>query len=258
MALRISVLGSGSSGNSTLIANARDAILVDAGFSCKALLARMAQLSFDPHRVSAILISHEHIDHVRGAGVFARKFNVPVFATKKTLHKAQNALGNLPDVRVIRSGQAFQSAGFHISPFSVSHDAVDPVAFSLEMHGLKVGVCTDLGCVTHLVRERLKGSNALVLEMNHDTRMLMAGPYPWELKQRIRSRIGHLSNDAASKLLLELQHAGLQVLFPAHLSGENNLPELAVLAAEQALNSRVQIQPTSQKTATDFFDLSAL
>jgi phosphoribosyl 1,2-cyclic phosphodiesterase len=233
--LKIGVLGSGSSGNASLVINRCAAVLVDAGFSAKGICDRLNQVDVKPQDISAILITHEHIDHIRGAGIFSRKFSVPVYATEQTLCKGKHVMGKLPDVRVIEPGKPFCLADFQIHPFSISHDAADPVGYLISSDGVSAGVCTDLGYVTPLVRERLSGCHALVLEMNHDMEMLMAGPYPWSLKQRIRSRTGHLSNDAAGEFLRELWHPNLQYVVLAHLSQKNNLPELAAVTAESSL-----------------------
>ena len=233
--MKISVLGSGSSGNSVLVADSNSSILVDAGFSGKNLRERLEGIGWKLDFLRAILVTHEHIDHIRGVGVLARKLNIPVFATKLTLKQGKHILGNLPNVEVMEPGVTFNLGQFQIHPFSVSHDAVDPVGFRITSQELTLGICTDLGYVTNLVRQRLINCNALVMETNHDMEMLLAGSYPWYLKQRIRSKIGHLSNDTAAEFIKSIWHPSLNRIFLAHLSRENNIPQLAEIAVNQAL-----------------------
>jgi len=233
--LKLTVLGSGSEGNSILISNNDESILIDAGFSGVRLAERMKQVGLDLDNVMGLLLTHEHSDHIRGAGVISRRHNIPVFATAGTFKKGKAKLGNLIEFTEISGGNEFMIGDFRIQPYDISHDAMEPVGYVVETAGAKIGVCTDSGCVTHLMRDKLKLCDALVLEMNHDPTMLLAGPYPWELKQRIRSRTGHLSNETAAELLTELWHPKLKHVFLAHLSQENNLPQLAKMAAEESL-----------------------
>ncbi|MBN1879324.1 MBL fold metallo-hydrolase [bacterium] len=233
--MNIALLGSGSEGNAVLIADGSSAILVDAGFSGSRLQERLNVTGYSFSDIRALVITHEHSDHVRGAGVLARRLRIPVFATEGTLRGGRSKFGHLPHTHCLEGGRPIEIAGFQVHPFDISHDAEQPVGFVVEHGSARLGVCTDSGCVTHLMRQRLRLCDALILETNHDSTMLLAGPYPWELKQRIRSRVGHLSNDDAGGLLEELWHPGLSHIFLAHLSRENNLPDLARLAAEDAL-----------------------
>ncbi len=233
--MRFSVLGSGSEGNSVFIANEDGGVLIDVGFSLKRISERMEMMKITPELIRGLLITHEHIDHIRGIGLFARKYRIPVYGTEETLNRGHRILGNLPEAKIITNYQAFQIGSLIFRAFSIVHDAADPVGYIVESNDRRIGICTDTGCVTHLIKERLKDCDGLILEMNHDMGMLLAGPYPWHLKQRIKSRTGHLSNEDAGVLLHDIWHSQLQTVHLAHLSKENNLPELAMLAASEAM-----------------------
>lgn len=229
MSVGFSVLSSGSKGNSLFIQGPGGALVIDAGLSAREILKRLSDVGQVPSSVRGILLTHEHTDHVRGVRPLARKLKVPVYGTAETLRVV-----DLPmDIETVplRSGQRFHCHGFDISPFSIPHDAGDPVGFVLAAGPLRVGVATDLGYGTSLVKERLKGCQAVVLESNHDEKMLMEGPYPWFLKQRVRSRTGHLSNSASSVMLESVRGSDLQIAVLAHLSEVNNSPELALASA---------------------------
>lgn len=259
--MNVTVLGSGSEGNAILIRSDNLAILIDAGFSGRAIGHRLAAIGMDLQDIRALVVTHEHVDHVRGVGVLARRLKIPVYATEGTFHRGGNRMGVIPEACSIRGGKNFRLGPLMLHPFDISHDADEPVGFIVEDGRHRIGICTDSGCVTHLMREKLRNCDALILEMNHDPTMLLAGPYPWELKQRIRSRIGHLSNDDASLFLKDLWHPRLQHIFLAHLSKENNLPELARMAAEEALlavgcsNGDTQIHLTFQHKVSEIITL---
>lgn len=230
----ISVLASGSKGNSIYLEGPEGALLIDAGLSARETVKRIDGAGADPGRVRAILVTHEHSDHLGGVKVVARRLKVPVYATRKTAGAAK-----LPDdvqVNFIETGTAFEAAGFRVMPFSIPHDALDPVGFVAAVDSVRIGVATDLGYATALVRERLKGCSALVLESNHDEKMLLEGPYPWFLKQRVKGRTGHLSNAASAGMLTQLMSPDLQHVILAHLSEINNIPELALGTAGDVLS----------------------
>ncbi len=231
--LTLCVLASGSKGNATYISNGRTSILIDAGLSGKELQRRMTLRGLDPAGLDAILVSHEHTDHIRGVGVMARRFDLPVHISDGTLQASQKVVGKLKDVRPFDCGRSFSVGDFAVHPFSISHDAADPTGFTIRCNGTKVGVATDLGIVTKMVEDHLTGCDALILEANHDPKMLIDGPYPWPLKQRIKGRSGHLSNEDAALLLETLMHERLSHVVLAHLSEENNTPDkaMAVLAS---------------------------
>lgn len=223
--LRLQILASGSKGNAALIWTDNTCIMVDAGLSAKAMTERMRFSPVSPSDIQAILVSHEHLDHVRGIGVLSRKYGIPVYLSGRTLTALPKSLGDMKNYRLFRRGRAFSVGDISVQSFSVSHDAEEPVGFVFSSNGKKVALCTDLGVVTELVRLHLQRCNVVVVEANHEVELLMNGPYPWELKQRIRSRIGHLSNEESISLCREIYHCELHVVCFAHLSEVNNSPE---------------------------------
>jgi phosphoribosyl 1,2-cyclic phosphodiesterase len=234
--LTLCVLASGSCGNATYLSDGCTTILIDAGLSGVEVQRRMAAKGLDPADLDAILVSHEHTDHVRGVGVLSRRFGLEVYINEDTHRASQGSLGKLTEVRPFACGQAFSIGTLLVHPFSISHDAVDPAGFTIGCNGTKVGVATDLGIATGVVKTHLQNCDALILEANHDPRMLIDGPYPWPLKQRIRGRSGHLSNEDTALLLETLRHDRLAHVILAHLSEENNTPDKARQAVETALD----------------------
>jgi phosphoribosyl 1,2-cyclic phosphodiesterase len=224
--LSICVLASGSKGNATYISDGETSILIDAGLSGIELQRRLASRNLEPEKLNAVIVTHEHNDHVRGTGILSRRFKLPVYINRKT-EAASPGLGNLHETRRFECGYTFNIGNLTIHPFSLSHDAEDPTGFKISRNGTALAIATDLGIATAMVKQHLKGCNLLVLEANHDPKMLEAGPYPWHLKQRIQSRIGHLSNSDSKNLLHELQHDNLQHVILAHLSEINNTPQKA-------------------------------
>ncbi len=218
-----------------LVSTPDTAILVDAGLSGVELQRRMTAVGQDPAALSAIVITHEHIDHVRGAGVLSRRFNIPVYISSAT-HQACTGLGHISALTYFDCGNRFEIQDLTVNPFSISHDASDPAGLTVTWQQSKIGIATDLGVVTNLVRTHLSGSAVLYLESNHDPEMLINGSYPWHLKQRIQSRTGHLSNSDAGTLLAELHHENLHHVILAHLSEENNRPEKALAEIGRCLN----------------------
>lgn len=237
MAMRLQVLASGSKGNSVLVCTERTRVLFDAGLSAKEILRRLEQTGVSANRLSGLVLSHEHQDHVRGAGTLSRRFDLPVYLSRGTLEQLPQQVGQLPERQLFQTGAHFTIGDLSIEPFSISHDAAEPAGFLITHNGCRLGICTDCGTATQLVRARLKDCNALVIEANHDTRMLLTGPYPPELKQRIRSRHGHLSNDETFHLIEELLHEQLRAIVFAHLSETNNHPDI-IAQAYRALRMR--------------------
>jgi phosphoribosyl 1,2-cyclic phosphodiesterase len=320
--MKLTVLASGSKGNSAVITGGRTRVLLDAGLSCRELFRRMRDVGEEPEQLSAIVITHEHVDHVNGLSVTARRLGIPVYITPQT-HQAwqrmmtprttmsyakwlelrqqqaeadQQLAGSeqtappepaaaeadlgpisialaaqiaeeaeadeaeaagdeatetksansaaekssteLPAVEHISAGIQFSIGDITIMPFTIPHDAADPVGYVFESDGIRIGVATDLGYVPPNVKQALYRCHALVLESNHDLEMLRDGPYPWQVKQRVLSRVGHLSNNAAAEFLSDDYDGCAEYVILAHLSESNNLPELARLAAEQALAGR--------------------
>jgi phosphoribosyl 1,2-cyclic phosphodiesterase len=309
----MTVLASGSKGNATVIAAGSTMILVDAGLSCRELMRRMAQVGENPEYLDAILITHEHVDHVAGLAVLARRLKIPVFFTEQT-HRAwvrmltpkttmsyakwlemtqreaearaahrpavcglaedeaqlcvssDNASSDadaaidatsdeaasanvkadptfLPAVEYFRAGHGFSVGEIDINPFTIPHDAADPCGFVFHARSesIRMAIATDLGYVPPNVKMALKNVDVLLLESNHDLEMLKDGPYPWSVKQRVLSRVGHLSNTAAAEFLMKDYDGGAHTIVLGHLSEKNNLPELARLAAEQAIGDRLSL-----------------
>lgn len=234
--LSVCVLASGSKGNATYVSDGQTAVLIDAGLSGIEIQRRMASKALDPENLNAVLVSHEHADHIRGVGVIARRFGLPVFINDGTWQVAESTLGKLSGLTPFTCGRSFTIGDLSVHPFSISHDAEDPAGFTIATGDIKIGVATDLGIVTGVVRTHLESCDLLILEANHDPQMLIDGPYPWHLKQRIRGRSGHLSNEDTAALLQELHHDRLAHVILAHLSEENNTPDKARSAVKNALN----------------------
>jgi len=337
--VRVTVLGSGSKGNCTVVSTSRTRIVLDAGFSCREIVKRMRFSGEDPEKLDAVLISHEHQDHVQGLSVLARRWKVPVYATQAThaawkawitprttmslnqwleirrqqyaesmksgaygendpaaglppnptsiqipslaaaaeqndrpghgpfeAVKAQDAQSDshhgaavlpepedlippsdpassdpayLPCVEYFRAGIPFDIGDIHVTPFTIPHDAADPVGFVVQAEGMRIVVATDLGYLAPNVRMQLRGADLLMVESNHDVEMLRDGPYPWIVKQRVLSRVGHLSNDSLGEYLASEYDGGARYVILAHISESNNLPALARSCAERALEGRV-------------------
>ena len=303
--MRMTVLASGSKGNSTVIASATTRVLVDAGLSCRELLKRMAQVNEDPSALDAILITHEHTDHVAGLAVLARRLRIPVYFSEPT-HRAwvrqmtprttmtyaqwldhvqkekearaaldavetcdpekceqfggvqiaaaiadedeedapeataKRDLASLPAVEYFQPGTSFCIGDLIIAPFTTPHDAADPCGFVFESatESIRMAIATDLGYMPPNVRSALQRIDVLLLESNHDLEMLKDGPYPWAVKQRVLSRVGHLSNDATAEFLARDYDGNAAYIVLGHLSETNNVPELALLSAEEAIRER--------------------
>jgi phosphoribosyl 1,2-cyclic phosphodiesterase len=299
--VRFTVLASGSKGNSAVVSGGHTRILVDAGLSCRELFRRMKLAGEDPATLDAIVVTHEHQDHVNGLAVTARKLGIPVYFTEATHRawmrwlaprrqmtyaqwleqcrkqaaerraetempaedtecedpacEAQTAPAAEPDhpaspkedptwlpaVEYFEAGRPFAIGDVNVSPFTIPHDAADPVGFVFSSEGVRMACATDLGYVTPNVKAQLKGVDLLLLEANHDLEMLRDGPYPWSVKQRVLSRVGHLSNDAAAEFLASGYDGQATYVILAHISENNNLPELARVAAERALAGRASL-----------------
>lgn len=233
--LSICILASGSRGNAIYVSGGSTSILIDAGLSGIEIERRLNSKGLHPENLDAILVSHEHTDHIQGVGVLSRRFNLPVFISSKTEKAAVSKLGTVRVIKNFECGSTFMINDLSIHPFSISHDAEDPSGFTVNQNGTKIGLATDLGIATSMVKEHLKGCSLLILEANHDEDMLLNGPYPWPIKQRIRSRTGHLSNEASKNLLKEVQHDRLKYVILAHLSETNNTPQKALSEVGRAI-----------------------
>ncbi len=337
--VRVTVLGSGSKGNCTVVSTSRTRVVLDAGLSCREIVKRMRFSGEDPEKLDAVLVTHEHQDHVQGLSVLARRWKVPVYATQATHaawrewitprttmslnawlelrrqqyaeslksgaygenaattapppddasleiaslaaaahtpwqtdnissepivadHSAEHSSTDsstlpeleevllpdsaasedpayLPCVEHFRAGISFEIGDIHVTPFTIPHDAADPVGFVLQAEGMRIVIATDLGYLAPNVRMHLRGADLLIIESNHDVEMLRDGPYPWIVKQRVLSRVGHLSNDALGDYLASEYDGGARYVILAHISESNNLPALARSSAERALNGRM-------------------
>ncbi len=255
--LRFSLLSSGSKGNALLIATPAAKVLIDNGLSFKELSRRAAALGEGLDDLRAVVVTHEHRDHVNGVGVLARKLRVPVYITEETHAALPPTVGKLPHYEFFASGDAIPLDGMSLESFQIAHDAVDPVGFVVRFNGTKLGLATDLGHVSHLVRNRLAGCHALIIESNHCPGMLARGPYPPPLRQRIRSKHGHLSNADMCSLLASLVHEGLRVVVLGHVSEENNAPDLVHEMATRAIGSHTaRVCVASQNQPTPLFEIA--
>ena len=245
MGVSVSVLASGSRGNCAIVSSSCTRILLDAGISCRETFKRMKGLGEDPHSFSAILITHEHSDHVYGLQVLARKTRVPIFMTGAThqtwarsLRDEKGEKPKLEKLEMFSSGKGFRIGDIEVMPFTIPHDAADPVGFTFRAEGVKVGFATDLGYMPASVCDHLRHCDVLVLESNHDLEMLRGGPYPWSVKQRVMSRVGHLSNEALAEFFAKDYDGEAAYVVLAHISEQNNHPEIARGAAERSLGPR--------------------
>lgn len=226
MAVRVQVLASGSKGNCTWIASEKTQLLVDAGLSGLEISRRLEKAGGKPKNIDAIIVTHEHRDHVGSLGVLSRRYNLPIFITRDTLSSLPPRTTPLFETFLFQAGKSFRLGDLQIHPFSVPHDAADPVGFTIKNANSSIGICTDLGMSTKLVLNCLKNCNAVIIEANHDTDLLLNGPYPWYLKQRISSNHGHLSNSDSVALIKDIHSLELKYLILAHLSETNNNPEI--------------------------------
>ncbi|MGE0159291.1 MAG: MBL fold metallo-hydrolase [Gemmatimonadales bacterium] len=261
--MRVAVLGSGSGGNSVLVCAGDTRLLVDAGFSARALCERLELLGIDPSSIDAIVITHDHRDHTRGIGVFARKHGTPVYMTEGTRRACEDLLRGVERVTRYGPGRPFSIGRLRIEPFVIVHDAADPAGVTVvdEHTGLRVGIATDLGRPTAQTRHALRECDLLVLEANHDEVLLHTGPYPSSVKRRIASSHGHLSNQAAARLATELMHPRLAGIVLAHLSVECNRPTIAERVVGEALKRAGwtgHIEVACQDIPTRMLDLEEL
>lgn len=232
--MRFASLGSGSRGNGTLIEADNTLVLLDCGFATVHVVARMARLGKHPSDLTAIVVTHEHGDHINGVGPLARRYNIPVWMTPGTARHPR--LGVLPQQQLFNSHATFAIDALELAPYPVPHDAREPVQFVFGDGQRRLGILTDVGCWTPHIESQLSGCDALLLECNHDSEMLHGGGYPASLKQRVGGRHGHLSNVQSAKLLSTLDRSRLQHLVAAHLSAENNRPALAQQALAEVMN----------------------
>ncbi|HUA64144.1 MAG TPA: MBL fold metallo-hydrolase [Verrucomicrobiae bacterium] len=246
--VKFCVLASGSSGNAALLVTESTRILVDAGLSMKELARRMESIGEDLTRLDAILITHEHTDHVSGLPVLARSITPPsgragrlhacIYLSRLTAPSIDFGETRPSRVEEFQAGAAFPIGNVEVRSFSIPHDAVDPVGFVLESQGVRIGIATDLGYIPESVKFHLRRTDLLLLEANHDLDMLKVGPYPWSVKQRVMSRVGHLSNSAMADFLIEDLDSCTHQLVLGHLSEHNNHPAIVQVMASQSLEQR--------------------
>ena len=266
MDLLFSPLFSGSSGNATYIGCERCHLLVDAGMSGTRVLQELLHVGVDPCSLNGILVTHEHNDHIKGIGILSRRFNIPVYATEGTWNAMSGKIGPIDEKNriIIEPNQDFFFGPIDVMPFSTPHDAAQSVGYCFSLDGARLSIATDLGCIQNGWLNQVKGSDAVILESNYDPDMLTAGPYPYDLKKRIMSRKGHLSNDDAGAAAVELVKSGTRQIILGHLSKENNFPQLAMRTCEMALQKAniipqedVMLYVANRNGTTGMFSVSA-
>jgi len=230
-------LASGSKGNSVFLGTKHSKILIDAGLSAKAIKEKLEQIDIDIKDLDAILITHEHSDHIQGLRVMAFKMGIPVFANSETAKGIVETFHECPKFKIFSTGETFEFQDLEIHPFSISHDTLDPVAFTIKVDDLKLGFCTDLGFVSSLVENHLQCCDYIYLEANHQPSMVHASARPMVYKQRVLSRSGHLSNEACGNLLAKVANEKLKHVHLAHLSSECNCPEVALKVIREILRN---------------------
>ncbi|BDS07292.1 MBL fold metallo-hydrolase [Oceaniferula spumae] len=260
--MRMAVLGSGSAGNATLVQCGSTLVLVDAGLSAKQLVLRMAMLGIEPEQLDAILLTHEHSDHARGIDVLLRNREIAVYSNALTREALGHKMKSRIPWRVFRSGQEFDLGDLSIQAFKIPHDAAEPVGFVLNGLGTRLSLLSDVGHVTHLMREHLKGSHAIYVEANYDEELLERDTKrPWATKQRISSRHGHLSNNQTATLLSEVACEKLSLVMLSHLSSDCNCPDLASRTISESLRSgghhKVQVQCANQHQPTEWHEFTS-
>lgn len=236
--LSITTLASGSEGNCALVSGGGAAVLIDAGVSCRRILASLEKLSFDPASLSAIVITHEHSDHICGLATLQRRLGIPVYTSHGTARQLAYRIAFAPgDLRAFSPGASFSLGGLTVGSFPTSHDAADSVGYTFACGGVRLALATDLGMVTPAVLDAVLGSDAVIVETNHDVELLRAGPYPYPLKQRILSDRGHLCNEAGAELAARAVQAGAGLVILAHLSRQNNTPDRALAAVRRGMEA---------------------
>ncbi len=233
-------LYSGSSGNCIFVGDERTKILIDAGLSGKKIIEALTSIGENPAEISAILVTHEHSDHTRGIGILSRKFDIPIFANEKTWASMECEIGpvTIKNKLCFTTGAEINIGSLCVKPFSIPHDASEPVGYSFFSGSKKLTSATDIGHMNKTLLKELEDSDVLLLESNHDVEMLKVGPYPWHLKKRIMGDHGHLSNEMAGKVIAYLAEKGTRQFLLGHLSKENNFPELAYQTVLNALTEK--------------------
>ena len=258
MAIRLAVLGSGSAGNATCIEGGGARILLDAGFSCRQIADRLRAVGVEPHRLDALVLTHEHSDHVAGAARFSSTYKVPIVATRSTLRAAGLEASGAQAPRAIDAGVPFAIGGLRLTPFAVPHDAVETVGYLVECGASRVGYATDLGHGAESVRHHLADCDLMILEANHDVDLLRAGPYPEVVKSRVLGRHGHLDNESAAALASAAATGRTRHIILAHLSRTNNRPAMALRAARRRFEEEGRpvpaLHPAEQAAPSPWFE----
>jgi phosphoribosyl 1,2-cyclic phosphodiesterase len=231
-------LASGSKGNCIYVGSKKTRVLIDEGISASMVIDRLAEIQVDPRTLQAILITHEHSDHIKGVMVLAEKLKIPVLANSDTAKGMVAAMGARPRFKIFTTGETFQFGDLVVHPFSIPHDTLDPVAFTIQVEGVKLGICADIGHITSLVRKHLEGCDYLYIEANHEPSMVHASGRPKRLKERILCKQGHLSNSDCAAFLTSIFHPGLKHVHLAHLSSECNAEEVALKIVKEALAAK--------------------
>jgi phosphoribosyl 1,2-cyclic phosphodiesterase len=231
MGTRFSILSSGSTGNATIVANGDTKLLIDAGLSAKKIEQLLADRETSASELDAILVTHEHADHIKGLGALARKYDLPIYANEKTWEELNKQIGEIAEDRrkVLQTGEMIDFGTLKVESFGISHDAAEPVGYIFYEGDRKLSMATDLGYMSSKVKDKIMDSDVLVLESNHDVEMLRMGRYPWNIKRRILSDVGHLSNEAAGEALCEVMTGKTKRVYLAHLSRDHNMMDLAKL-----------------------------
>lgn len=259
MGLRFTILSSGSTGNATLIENGEWRLLLDAGLSARRIEQLLLERGMNPADLRCILVTHEHSDHVRGLGAMARKYRLPVYANKNTWSALDPAVGDLDDGlrKTFATGDMLAFGEMSVESFPISHDAAEPVAYNFHAGRVKLSIATDIGYMSPIVKKKVQDADVLVLEANHDIQMLRVGKYPWNVKRRILSDVGHLSNEAAGEALCELVSERTKRVYLAHLSRDHNQLDLAKLTVNTILReSGVSTEERQVRLMDTYYDRS--
>ena len=257
--MKFGTIASGSSGNCLYAGNGETHILIDAGVSCKRIIEGLKSFELTGNDIQGILVTHEHTDHISGLGVLSRKFHIPIYGTEKTIKRILDMenLGKLDRelFQIIEAGKTFDIGNMSIESFSISHDAADPVSYVMHENDKKIGMVTDLGFYDDRIVGHLKSSNLLYVEANHDIHMLQAGPYPYYLKRRILGDQGHLCNEKAAELVVELTHDRLKNVILGHLSKENNYPDLALATVQNEVDKTICVEVAPRDCAGKLYNI---
>lgn len=258
--MKISILGSGSSGNSIYVENNKSKILIDAGFSCKKIEERLTSIGKKLEDVDALLITHEHGDHILGAGIISRKYNIPIYITEESFKSGEKKLGKIDENNLKFINGIIQiNQDLLINPFDVMHDAQRTVGYRIEsQEGKKIAVSTDIGYINNIARENFKDVDLMVIESNYDYNLLMNCSYPWDLKARVKGRNGHLSNNDAAKFIKEMYTEKLKKVYLAHISKDSNNPDIVVDTIEKEIREnkmRLKYELAKQDIVSELFEL---